>query len=199
VNLSITHSLEVLPAEVLDFVDKIHTFFGFPQRNANLLKLQKENNFDVLLLRKYIKTQWLSLSNSLTRLLQIWDSLKLYMTNIMPQNNHVQQKMKGFQSLMENDLLKLKLQFLSFVVNKINEFSIKLQNQAFNLEVLSLEMEICFRSIFQLVSKPENYETSLNELVKFNWLNQEIRRENFMDEESFTKTLITLISLLFDY
>ena len=55
-------------------------------------------------------------------------------------------------------------------------------------------MEICFRSIFQLVSKPENEETSQNELVKFNWLNQEIRRENFMDEESFTKTLITLIS-----
>ena len=116
------------------------------------------------------------------------------MTNTIPQNNHEQQKMKRFQSLMENDLLKLKLQFLFFVVNKIKKFSIKFQNQAFNLGVLSLEIEICFRSIFQLVSKPENYETSLNVLVKFNWLNQEIRRENLMVEESFTKTLITLIS-----
>jgi len=78
-NLSLIKSLEILPDEMTKFVDKIHSHFGTTQRVAYLLNLQKENKLRQLNLKPYAKTRWLSLGQSLDRLLIIWGSLVLYM------------------------------------------------------------------------------------------------------------------------
>ena len=78
-DLSIYGTLEELKDEVLDFVETIHFHFLSPQRKALLARVQKEENLSNLSLIRYVETRWLSLGNSLKRLLLIWPSLIKYM------------------------------------------------------------------------------------------------------------------------
>ena len=78
-NLVLSNSFENLPSEMTKFVEDIHNHFSSPQRVAYLNNLQKGKNMKVLNLKHYAKTRWLSLGQSLTRLLEIWESLIDYM------------------------------------------------------------------------------------------------------------------------
>jgi len=40
-NLAISNSLEILPKEILNFVEKIHSYFSYPRRIAKLKNIQK--------------------------------------------------------------------------------------------------------------------------------------------------------------
>ena len=87
INLILKNSLGELPENLIKFVLKIHQHFKSPQRKALLSMIQKENNKRQLGLKPYIKTRWLSLGNSLNRIIEIWDSLQLYMiANIKKKN-----------------------------------------------------------------------------------------------------------------
>ena len=79
INLSLSKALETLPKEVTKFIKKIHSHFSYPQRVAYLCKVQKENNFEVLSPVHFVPTRWLSMGQSLARLLHIWNSLQEYM------------------------------------------------------------------------------------------------------------------------
>lgn len=151
VNLVAKHSLKVLPKEIMSFVDNIHSYFSPPQRKALLEKIQQSHNFKVSLPVHYVKTRWLSLGECLTRLLQIWESLKLYV-NVLKDLKEKEKaaKVKIFEKELNNDLFLLKIRLLSFIVNKLNNFSIALQSRDFDIGKLKHEMEICFRSLFQL-------------------------------------------------
>ena len=76
------HSLEHLPEEIKNFLTEIHTYFGSPQRRERLKVIQDQHNLPIISLKHYAKTQWLSLGDSLERIVQIWDSLKLYFETI---------------------------------------------------------------------------------------------------------------------
>ena len=68
-NLCLSKSLQTLLEEMLSFTTKIHAYFSSPQRKERLKIAQIEGNLDVLLLKKYVETRWLSLGESLNRLL----------------------------------------------------------------------------------------------------------------------------------
>ena len=92
ISLALKHSLQELPDRVMEFVEGIHTFFAYPQRKAKLNRIQEELSRPKLHLKKYVSTRWLSLGQSLQRLLHIWDSLTEYMVR---KNQETQDKEKN--------------------------------------------------------------------------------------------------------
>ena len=81
----------VLPRNLLNFVGKLHKHFKSPQRKALLRRIQKENNENQLILKPYIKTRWLSLGDSLERIIEIWGSLVNYMAYFIKDNEENQE------------------------------------------------------------------------------------------------------------
>jgi len=71
---------------MLNFIIRIHNHFVSPERRATLLRIQAANNQPRLYPKKWIKTRWLSLGETLNRLLKIWNSLTLYMENNLPKS-----------------------------------------------------------------------------------------------------------------
>jgi len=147
-NLALKHSLESLPDEVLDFVNRIHHHFAFPQRKAALKRIQEENNMEILLLKEYGQTRWLSLGQCMERLLKIWPSLELYTSKTIERKkltSKFAKSVKKLDSFLKNKVFKLKIMALSFMVNQINLLSQLLQSQIFNLGELRTEMIVCFK------------------------------------------------------
>ena len=78
-NLTLNKAWEVLPEVIKKFIKSIHSHFSSPQRVAYLNALQAEQGYKILTLCHYVSTRWLSLGQSLERLLALWDSLVCYM------------------------------------------------------------------------------------------------------------------------
>ena len=97
-NLVLSRSLVTLPDEMTDFIDSIHTYFCSPQRTAKLQQIQEKKNMNKLGLVDYAKTRWLSLGESLERILDIWPDLEDYM----------QQEVDEIQKKVEKDKEKEK-------------------------------------------------------------------------------------------
>ena len=70
-NLVVKASLEEIPQEIKEFISNIHNYFNSPQRKERLKGIQIKNQLPVLLPKRYVKTRWLSLGDSLERIIQI--------------------------------------------------------------------------------------------------------------------------------
>jgi len=66
----------------MEFVNSISNHFTSPERKAKLKRLQEEKELRILYPKKLADTRWLSLGESLTRILEIWDSLTIYYKSI---------------------------------------------------------------------------------------------------------------------
>ena len=86
----------------------------YPQRKAFLSKIQRNENFDELSLKKYVQTRWLSLGTSLKRLFKIWPSLIEYFKQpkVLSKKKEESHK-KMFQETLNDYVFKLKLLFIS--------------------------------------------------------------------------------------
>jgi len=189
-NLVLTHSLESLPTNIMDFVEKIHNFFISPQRIAFLTRLQIENNFIVLSPKHYAKTRWLSLGESLQRLLLIWESLEKLM-ELKPSFSGVQkEKFKEFSKLLEDKNFKLQIIFLAGVVDKINKVNIKLQGQTLEIHHLKPTLHSLIKSISKLLLKPKHIPA---DLMKFKGESDEefnFEKDKFLECEDFIENAI---------
>ena len=71
-NLALEDALEILPKEVLRFIEKIHSHFNhYIGRSIHLNRIQQKNNLRVLGVKKYAATRWLSIGESTERLIYI--------------------------------------------------------------------------------------------------------------------------------
>lgn len=86
-NLVVKNSITILPKKLIKFITKSHEHFISPERRATLLRIQREEGKPQLYPKKWVKTRWLSLGETLIRLLKIWDSLTIYMAKNIPENS----------------------------------------------------------------------------------------------------------------
>jgi len=91
--LSLNNSLGVLPDALMNFIEKIHTYFSSSQRVSRLKEIQRENKFEILGLKKYVEVRWLSLGESIKRLIRIWPSLAIFMESEIKINGGKVKKM----------------------------------------------------------------------------------------------------------
>ena len=94
------------------------------QRVAKLISIQIENHFPKLQSIFYINTRWLSLGNSLDKLLGIWNSLQICM-QYKANNGKTKQKKecKKFLLFLSDKCFKLKIICLAAIVERLNRTS----------------------------------------------------------------------------
>jgi len=186
-NLALYASLRVLPEDIKNFIDGIHHHFISPQRKAKLVRIQIERGENKLLPKNYVKTRWLSLGESLNRLLVIWGSLISYMKTAYNEEGLKQFDFKYYLNLLEDQAFHLKIIFLSNIIHRINEANIKLQSHTLEIQHLKLELTQLLQWMAKLVVLPEEIPQKSVELMDINWREEDTQQNLYMDTESFIK------------
>ena len=188
-NLAVSNALDCLPEEIMTFVTDLHSHFVSPQRVALLKKIQNDNQMPIKKLKKYVKTRWLSLGISLDRLIEIWDSLKLYCDNIVQDKIFSEKKrVKQFCKLLKDSCFKLQIKYLCCIVNRVNSFNVILQGHSLPIERLKETIDMCYKTILRLIIAPEKINSS--NLEGFTEINREgVENENLwiLKDEEFTQ------------
>ena len=186
-NLSVNKALESLPSDIMMFIISIHNHFISPQRCATLRRIQEENDLPIKKLKKYVKTRWLSLGISLDRLMEIWDSLKLYsFSKLDLRGKEEKEQIEFFRSILSNDLFKIQIQFLAYIVGRVNYFNEVFQNQKLTIEKLKETLQICYRTILRMAIPSEKVTNkNVPELLKLNWEEDKFRKRWFASELEF--------------
>jgi len=108
------NAINGFPKEIVEFVGQISRHLKkSAQRRAEFYLIQEKMGLEPLAVLKYTKTRWLSFRNSLTRLLDLWEPLKVYFEN---------QKKKEFEAFtLKNELFLKVLLALTENINHYNE------------------------------------------------------------------------------
>jgi len=190
-NLSLSNSLEILPQDLSKFVDNIHNHFASPQRVAYLFRVQRERSYKVLGLRRFVKTRWLSLGESLERLLIIWDSLAEYMKQRPKFIGLKKVKYDYFSSLLENKTFKMKIIVWAGIINKINSRNITFQSQHLEIQNLKSQIYLCIQELARLFIKPQHIPQDISNFVQTDWIDGPETRAKFLSFKDFISTLGT--------
>ena len=142
--------------------------------------------------KHFVKTRWLSMGESLKRILEIWDSLSKYM-NAKPKFGVTKSKYEEFVNLFESRNFKAQIQVLSAIITKLNQINIKFQDQSLEIQHIKLEIQKFLKFVCSLYIK-------IGELPDFNqvekhdwntWENKVIEKEKFLPYDEFLVNLIT--------
>ena len=134
-SLALKKSIDTLDDEITDFIEDINDHFHYPQRAATLQKIQRENSLPVLSPIKYIEARWLSLGSTLTRLLEIWEGIFLYMKTKPDVKSIRKINYDAFIEIMESSKFKHQIIFLSsFIERRLNKVSLIFQNQILEIQ-----------------------------------------------------------------
>ena len=167
-NLALTKSLESLPEDTMKFIDKIHSYFTSPQRVSLLANIQEEEGLQQYTLCHYVKARWLSLGSSLKRLLKIWNSLKLHISQDNPPGIKKDDS-RNFLVFLCDDLFYLKMVFLSGVISKMNSNSIYFQNQSLEVDNLAHRIKLCVQEIAELFINHNMLPKNISSILDLSW------------------------------
>lgn len=214
-NLVLKHSLEILPAEIMQFVHGISAHFTSPQRKALLRIIQEENGDKILFPKKLATTRWLSLGDCLARIIEIWGSLIRYYDVLVSQikpskksrkknkgegecslrNNKLKSKdIKGF---LNDPVFYLKIMLFSYVVNLLNKYNIKFQNQKASVSEIKKNIDQCYNSYLQLTLKEAMLDLNMSDYLEQDWENNDVQKELFLNSSGFITNLINGINSKF--
>jgi len=181
-NLVLKHSLKSLPDEITQFVENISNHFSSPQRKAFLKKVQQENEEKILYPKKLAMTRWLSMGDSLKRIIEIWGSLSKYFDILVSQENplkikkkkkksieNAKSKNKGIQKLLKDQMFYVKIQLMSHIINTLNKYNIRLQNQKSSVSELKKNINECYYSFLELVLTPSHMNMDFKEFLNQDW------------------------------
>ena len=212
-NLIIRHSLELLSPKVKQFISDIHSYFSSPQRKEKLKQVQRENQLKVLCPKKFVKTRWLYLGESLERLIEIWPSLVLYMDTMTDKkgvfvskflkdkrnddNELVSVDYNEVSNSLNDELFQLEIRFLYLIIKNINVANQRFQTKALEISCLKYYIQECYSSILSLIVKRE--ALNFQDLVKYteiNWTNEENHHIWFFENSSWIQNLLQTQPLL---
>jgi len=190
-NLTLVKSLQALPNNFTEFFRNIQNHFAWPQRVAFLKKIQEENNLKRLNPLHYVENRWLSLGTCLRRIIEIWESLVLYMRAKPKFTGVLSSTYEYFTELLENKVFRLKIICLANLIEKINIMNIKFQNQHMEIQNLKQEINKCLFGILDLYIIPEAIPSNLFNLYELGWIDSEVQKKHFIKHEEFISKLIT--------
>ena len=138
----------------------------------------------------YVKTRWLSLGDSLARIIEIWPSLQVYMntyarekgvriSKVIEEINDAdieltQVNYKNISSLLNSDIFYCKISFLSLIINRLNGYNKAFQSQSLDISQLKANIYECFSSVLELFIIPQKLNLqNLRSYFAINWMNPE--------------------------
>jgi len=195
-NLVLKNALKQLPTEIPDFITSIHKHFKSPQRKALLKKIQRENGMKELYLKNYCKTRWLSLGESLTRLIKIWDSLVIYMNRPEKkkkeyedcENDDVEMKKfdyDKFSQFLNDHLFYSQIIFTSYIVDILNQYNVIFQNQSLGITRLKKNIVQSYFLILGIMIRSEKMNFDIDSFINLDWEKDAIQSAWFYDAERF--------------
>jgi len=195
VKLALSSSLQTLPDDIKDFIDGIHHHFVSPQRKARLARIQANLGENKLLPKNYIKTRWLSLGESLSRLLKIWGSLIIYMETGKNEEGLKKFDFKYYLDLLQDQLFFLKIVFLTNIINRINETNIKLQSQSVEIQHLKSELLQLFQWMTKLIVMPEKIPQDALEIMNIDWKDETNIGDLLLNNDNFISYISEMIDV----
>ena len=177
-NLSLKKSLHTLPEDMLNFTTKIHTYFSYPQRNERLKNFQKEGNFDIVSLKKYVETRWLSLGESLIRLLEIWPSLCNFMSAEIDCNSgETRKKCEKFSEKLKDKAFKGRVILWTAIISILNKSNIEFQTSNLEIQKLKMIIQKCLKLFIRIVFKDPLI--TLKDVMELNLRDEGVKFHNF--------------------
>ena len=127
-HLCASYACKKLPKSLEDLCRTVYSHFSMSAKRGRALKeFQDYCNLKPHKILSPGQTRWLSLEGCVKRLLQQWNALKLYFTNVVfedPTHGHD----KVLETL-QNPLMKTLLEFVSFALGLFNEFNCLFQTE----------------------------------------------------------------------
>ena len=147
--------LKGFPKSVTELVSAISSHFSYSnQRVAVLKEIQRQNNLTEADVTTYVNTRWLSMRDTLQRILDIWPSLRLYF------EKHGTKKEKTYCSTFNETFLRT----LYLLVNQINGYNEFFQSEdLFYNDVLD-KIHEAFVVFFNAIIKRDHINTSFEDL-----------------------------------
>ena len=187
-NLAVKHTVKDMPDDISDFIDTLHHHFVSPQRTAALYKTQRELGLKKLGLCHYVSTRWLSMGNSVERMLEIWDSLIKYLETKPKSSGLKKFDHNKYKTLLEDKSFKLKIVFLSSVLKTINQTNIAYQSQNLEIQELYRLMKNCVEMMLDIILVQEKIPQDFNDLNLIPWKDDSIK-EYILDDNEFIKRM----------
>ena len=217
-SLAIRNSLGHLPANLTNFITKIHSHFVSPQRKNQLIRIQEEKGMQSpLVLKKYVQTRWLSLGQSLERLLMLWDSLQIYMeeniaknTSNSNKNSQINQKKverkklknaeledlnyETYNNLLKDDLFKMQISFLNEVISRVNVINERFQSRELSTHEIKRLSVLSYTSIAELIIKLSEFSYDPLKIIKQDLDQDETQNRLLMNQTQFFEMLAVQFS-----
>ena len=162
-------------------------------------------------LTPYVATRWLSLENSLSRLLDVWEPLKSYFELLKKgdnddeiedeeseneedtdeRENFAVASKNRWPDLLNDPIFKFKLSLLLTIIEKVNVTNRIFQSQSMQIQNLKLQMISLYNKIAKLAITSDKTTEKIETLIQVQWSNKKTRDKWFMSDDDFLAYITT--------
>lgn len=173
----------------MNFVEDLHSYFNFPQRRAKFKAIQESLGKRELVLKKYIDSRWLSLGESLNRLLIILEEMGIYMDRAIIEEEGSLENLIFFSTCLKDEHFYMEILFLTSIISRLNDCNKLLQSQDYQAHEFKTEIRLCFKFFLRLVVREEKVLDDIKNHSNLDWTEPAIQNEWFMDNSTFIDSL----------
>lgn len=150
-------AIKAFPDKIISLIKDICTHFSDSiQRAACLQELQKLNQLTELEVLSLNNTRWLSARDNITRILEIWPSLKLYF------NAYGTKAQKNYFSQVNEAYLRS----LLILTNQLNDYNEYFQHENLYYSEATDQIREAFLVLWNIIAIPEKRNMEFGELYK---------------------------------
>ena len=173
----------------MNFVEKIHAYFCSSQRVARLKAIQESEGMLILGLKNYKEIRWLSLGESLKRILEIWPSLILYMNKeILVCKADEKKRIEKFKDNLNQKVFKVKIHILSKIIGIINQTNAIFQTPTLEVQRVKSQTKQIIQSLAQILFN-EVHSDLLKVKAISDWESDETKEKFEHDYSNFMKKI----------
>ncbi|XP_050686987.1 zinc finger protein 862-like [Eriocheir sinensis] len=158
-----SYACGVLPRSCEKLVHDVYNFFAHScKRTSHFHEFQDFTNTDPHKLLKPCQTRWLSLKECVSRLLEQWDALLLFMQH----HDLVERNLQAHDiaNIMVNPFTKMYLEFLNFVLPKIVSFNVMFQSSSPMIHLLHDSLAKLYLDLLSCYVKPAYLKQSKHDI-----------------------------------
>ena len=181
-NLICKDSLKIFPDNIIKIVKAIGSHFNHSNQRKFVLKQMQEQSKPALNVLSYTPVRWLSLTESLERILKLWEVLKEYFLKYGEEN-----EIEFFTS--ENEFY-MKNMFI--LLEQLMEYNTYFQKTNIRYDEVFYKISESFLVFAQDVLLPEHQGKGLEHCLGLDWRNKDEIEKYLIKDEDFIKNWINM-------
>ena len=179
-NLICKESLKKYPKSIMNIITTICAHFRkSSKRMSRLKKIQEDHGIkQPLEILKYVDSRWLSLTECLRRIIELWGPLKVYA-------GERKNSLKNYFSL-KNELY---FRTLLVILEKLSSYNLEFQKDNFFYNNVQEELQDGFRVFACMIMSKEKFsDMNISSLLNLSWdTNMTSLKEYLMEDQYFTE------------